>query len=432
MIKLILKRIWIQRKSNVWIVLNCAIISWLLFLASDIGVKLFDEWRAPIGLNVNQEETYVVTIGEQENRMKELTEDEQAILRTESVRQIRRLLEENTAVEVVSIFGNMDQNVLQVLDDKDKVVYGNSSYGNYVDYNFLEQYAPEVIYGNQLFESEAFKEAWQQQNNEDPIILSKDIAKALFCRKPAVEGRNVEYYEEYSYDSIVGRNVQIGPGPKRNRVSVIVDQFAFTRFEMSEWGFIKPFRNTDLAECVPYFVLKVKEGATLNLEPFNIGPYYFESVMPYGEWIDYKFETEAGVYNITVVIMLFFSFFMFYLIFGILGSFWQRTSRRTQDIALQMSLGATPRKILWEILLEAVLLLVIAYLPILIILANQYYFSVLTISMGMVGDEFVTIKSFLTLTLINFSVMAIMVIIGVIPPAVKAMRIKPAEALMSE
>lgn len=126
--------------------------------------------------------------------------------------------------------------------------------------------------------------------------------------------------------------------------------------------------------------------------------------------------------NLTICIL----FLMVAVFLGILGSFWYRTQQRVPEIALRKVNGATNRNILCRILTEGLLLLLAAAPVIALIIGillskiniNEY-----------IGSPLWLVWAMLPVTLV---VLALMIIAGIVFPAVKAMKVNPAEALKDQ
>ena len=122
--------------------------------------------------------------------------------------------------------------------------------------------------------------------------------------------------------------------------------------------------------------------------------------------------------------------FLFVIVFiGLLGTFWFRIRQRTSEIALRKTCGATSSDIFRRIISEGLLLLAIASIPAAALAAVHYRYYM--------NGEFESFKaSFWITPLIAFGIamvlMALMIIIGVIFPARRAMKIEPAIALKEE
>lgn len=141
-------------------------------------------------------------------------------------------------------------------------------------------------------------------------------------------------------------------------------------------------------------------------------------------------------------------FFVVSIALGVIGSFWFRTQQRRGELALRMTLGCSPRRLSGHIILEALILLLAAALPALVI--NYLVFSAdLTLTLTknfdewwMASNEVITQDTyywinlpwmrFLVGNLLTLGLMATVVVLSVWIPARKAAQIQPVEALGSE
>ena len=122
------------------------------------------------------------------------------------------------------------------------------------------------------------------------------------------------------------------------------------------------------------------------------------------------------------------AFLLLNIFIGLLGTFWFRTQHRRSEIALLMSVGATKRSIFTRLITEGFIILCLATIPAIIIdfnIANaelNEWYNNATLEAG----------RFIITVLISFALIAIMMLIGILIPARRAMKIEPAEALRDE
>ncbi len=122
------------------------------------------------------------------------------------------------------------------------------------------------------------------------------------------------------------------------------------------------------------------------------------------------------------------SFLLINVFLGLLGTFWFRTQRRKSEIALHKALGATNRNVFMRLFSEGVLLLtlstivaIVADLNLAIAELNQYH-----------NGTTLEADRFIICVMISYVLMVGMILLGILFPARKAMRIQPAEALHEE
>lgn len=121
-------------------------------------------------------------------------------------------------------------------------------------------------------------------------------------------------------------------------------------------------------------------------------------------------------------------------ILGLIGTFWFRTRRRRNEIALRLAMGSTKKQIFCLLMGEGLLLLTLVTLPAMIVCYNV---GIAEFTMG--HTELITtwpvewsFLRFLSGTLGAWLLMASMVIVGIWFPAQQAVSIQPAEALHEE
>lgn len=121
-------------------------------------------------------------------------------------------------------------------------------------------------------------------------------------------------------------------------------------------------------------------------------------------------------------------FLMMNVFLGLLGSFWFRTQQRASEIAIRMVNGATPRRILARVIAEPIVLLALS-IPLAVVcvwLMCRYEVIIIPAS----GAELIWIMS--AVGLVTYAEMAVIVVLGVLFPALKAMRTRPAVVLQEE
>ena len=126
----------------------------------------------------------------------------------------------------------------------------------------------------------------------------------------------------------------------------------------------------------------------------------------------------AGIVFLLVIIFL-----------GLLGTFWFRIRQRTGEIALRKTCGATARDIFRRIIGEGMILLAVALIPALIIGTCVIYFYYNELELAFFKIDW---SPFALCFGITAAVMALIIIIGVLIPARRAMSIEPAIALKEE
>jgi putative ABC transport system permease protein len=132
----------------------------------------------------------------------------------------------------------------------------------------------------------------------------------------------------------------------------------------------------------------------------------------------------------TVVVV----FLLVNVFLGLIGTFWFRTRRRRNEIALRLAMGSTKKQIFCLLMGEGLLLLTLVTLPAMIVCYNV---GIAEFTMG--HTELITtwpvkwsFLRFLLGSLGAWLLIALMVVIGIWFPARQAIKIQPAEALHEE
>jgi len=160
---------------------------------------------------------------------------------------------------------------------------------------------------------------------------------------------------------------------------------------------------------------------------------FIADVAPYTEQ-QYQFEVMKGdvdkVNTQTVVVV----FLLVNVFLGLIGTFWFRTRRRRNEIALRLAMGSTKKQIFCLLMGEGLLLLTLVTLPAMIVCYNV---GIAEFTMG--HTELITtwpvkwsFLRFLLGSLGAWLLIALMVVIGIWFPARQAIKIQPAEALHEE
>ncbi|MCD7898660.1 MAG: FtsX-like permease family protein [Bacteroides sp.] len=121
---------------------------------------------------------------------------------------------------------------------------------------------------------------------------------------------------------------------------------------------------------------------------------------------------------------------------GIAGTFWLRGNARRSEIGLRMSLGASPRNILNEFLIESWFIMTIAWLIGIIFIFQHVYYAGFA-ETPKVPDSYEYIQNqfvphFLIVSLIVYLLLLLITFIGTWIPARRAAKAKPADALRDE
>ena len=132
-------------------------------------------------------------------------------------------------------------------------------------------------------------------------------------------------------------------------------------------------------------------------------------------------------------------FFLVTLCLGVVGTFWLQTRTRREEVGVQLSFGATPRRLVGQLLGEGAVLTTLATLVGCFIYLQYALSEGLSSGINWGGQEHVGQYwtdsfglHFLFVSLIVYAILLVVVSIGVYIPARKISRIPPTEALRDE
>jgi putative ABC transport system permease protein len=121
-------------------------------------------------------------------------------------------------------------------------------------------------------------------------------------------------------------------------------------------------------------------------------------------------------------------FLLLNIFLGLLGTFWFRTQQRRSELALFKALGANNANIFGREMEEGMLLLTLATIPAIIIDWNIAYAELIPRIDGL----YLSAGRFIPTIVITYALIALMIFLGTLMPARKAMKIQPADALHEE
>ncbi len=192
------------------------------------------------------------------------------------------------------------------------------------------------------------------------------------------------------------------------------------------------FFNADNLECmVRTKPGKLKEFSDYVLtkadSEFRVGNIYVSNVTSLSDMShDVCADRMIQIRNYVTVML----FLLLCIFLGLLGTFWFRTQQRVAEIAIRKVNGATSQQVFKRFIGEGLILLTISTVPAIVIdLILCHYEQVYLLTNGNGAYE----PSMIALTLaITYIVMAAIIVLGILFPAYRAMKVQPAIALKDE
>ena len=439
MINKIFKQIWNQRRSNVWIFLELIIAGFFLWTVID-PVYIFTTY----GLDdkgYNEEGRYVVRFGGYARghgmRDTTVTREQQKEAFFSMVQLVRNQPEvEAYYIPLSNSFPNAPgwsggQFFPDTLMAKE---------GNYVH---SQLYSVITREGSDFFQTLGIKDAL----TGDEIRMPKDVDVRKLC-----------FISETLANRLFGTAQVIGKKVYTSEVRFLEIGGVFKDFKTNdyestyplciEFGDDFPYWG-DYAHTASFIVFKLKEG--VDFDAFNerfkkeVAPHmnranlYFKKFTQFGDYRKSLGEAR-GIYSNLRLKFSLAAFTLLCIFFGMVGTFWIRCNARRQEIGLMRSLGAPKSKVIKQFLVEAAILLTVAYAFSLLIV-----FNVLVVPEAMskpvtYGEPLYAIISkwqtpgvqFAMVSIATYLALLVIALIGTLIPVKRAIEILPADALRDE
>lgn len=421
MVKHILKIIWSQRKTNLWIFAELVVVVCAVWWMADrfyvdmrtyhspMGYDISDTWRFQLDFFGPDAPGYVADEVKVSTNSEDLLKLQEQIARHPGV--------DNVCISLVSApysFGNSWTGIEPV--DGDSAAYGHVFQCRYVSPEYFEVFRIKDIHGNAITP--------QLEGVHNPIIVSEDMALKFF-RTPDVRGRKIKY--------------PVGDSESMTVTAVSVP-YRDNEYKRSEPFFYKVLSGPVLKEffnnsSVKYAELCIRMKQRLSQEEMNgflremgdrltvnnLHVYSANSISYYKESQQRKTVDEQ---NRKLSMM---AFLLLNVFFGIIGTFWLRGQSRRSELGVRIALGASKHNVRNYMYTEGLLLLFLTVPLTLVFVFNMLYMDLVeTYRLPYsTGRFFITYAG-------TYLLMAGIICIGIWFPVWKAERIVPSEALHYE
>lgn len=421
MIKLMLKQIWNERKSNAWLWIELLVVFVALWFIVDWGYVNLYTYYLPKGFNI--ENTYQLNFNELTPQSTGyIPADQKTTTDGEDFLAIVERLKHHPDIEYVSVSQHSSP---YNSSNSDASIRQDSTYLNqlrrYVTPDFFNVFQYQNIDGS------------GSQTLADAFEANTIIVPSNLWEKRYPEGKNLLRQEFF-----LGND-----STKTFRVAAVTQPVRYSDFSpaygwagtyvaryMSDWFFsnLKGKNFTYYEICIrtrpgtsPEFAEELMKNAP---RLYNVGNCYIQNIQSFDD-IRYGFQLDdVNALKKRAFIML---FLLVNIFLGIIGTFWYRTQQRRSELGLRIALGSSLPKLNRLLVGEGLLLLALAVIPALIICYNIGSANLSDARQIQWGME-----RFIPGVLITLLLMVLMIVVGIWYPARQAMRIKPAEALHEE
>ncbi len=415
----IISQIKKEGRSNLWVFIELFVVTILMWYCIDFMYVVFSKRGEPMG--VNTENVYRLRLRANPILYAEI---QNTIANPDSAMknwinpflQIVRLVDEYPGVEATAYYSGSepyDPNVMfQGYTTDGKGAYGSKI--RYVSEHYSDVFKVDIIQGN--FSN------WGINENPQGAVISKELADSLFNNRNVVGEMFYDYYEPSLKFKVAG----------------VCESMKYDTYSRLEPLIYTPFNLIRLSYTIPIIGLRVtKEADTRDFaERFmeemktklNIGPFYLFGIISYDDKASY-YDTNSGISKYITTITSVILFFSFIIFLGLLGTFWFKMESRRSEIGLRMALGSTRKEIIKNSALESITIFLFAFIPALIVCFSLYYWDIIYTYNNCMDY---TVWRFVISILFTVLVIIVMILLGVLPPAYRASKTEPVEALKTE
>lgn len=412
MIKHILKVIWNERRINSWIVLELVLIFVILWFCNDYLRIMAEKRFDPVGFDIRH--TYNVELDTliSDSRSKSTT-----LSRQNAFELILKRIKMNPDIENACVS-----------------VYAAPYAGSYMSMGYkVNSSAQQGVWTKGV--TPEFFDVFKINLSVDWRHLTTEPGAVILGQEPDNLFKNIPIQKIDSVSSDGKRSKVLG-------FANPVKRGEFDNYEPIVYCLNKP---SDMSNNMVVISIRVKpeaDGAGFEdkfvndmREQLSVGPYFLVTITPTSS-VQKNYMTWTGASNGLKSVFSVISFLLINIFLGIIGTFWLRTQSRRGEIALQMALGASRRKVRLTYILEAVLLLFLASILGTILAVNLLAAEVFeNVGFAMFNDnsqKVLSIGRFLVDYLMTFGTLFLIIILAVWYPSILASRVRPAVVLREE
>lgn len=422
--KQLLKQIYNERRSNAFLLIELLLVFVVLWYVVDLLYTTLRVYYQPIGFDI--ENTYTLRL----NRLtdKSVDYDPKLTIKDDvaAMKEIADRLSKRPDVEAVCISQN-------------SIPYNNGCSG--ASFRFA---ANDTVWVSavQRWSTPEYYNVFRFRNIDGSG--SESLVKALSKNTIIVSSDVADEYPTATYRgrALKGQEIRMNSDEPNARIGAVTQPVRYDHFTCAGTQFLGKYIGVSLSDeeieslgSVAYIELSLrvrKESDNGFIDKlmddadrmYQIGNVYILAVHSLSD-IRVSCEMDNENELRTQFCILFFLLLNIFL--GVIGTFWFRTQQRRSEVALRMALGANRRQIFCQLITEGILLLSMATLPATVIALNIGFADLVDVS----RLPFIPFRFLITI-LLTYVLMAIMIVLGVLYPALQTMKVQPAEALRDE
>lgn len=411
MTKKLLVQIKNEWRNNLWLALELLVVSVVMWFVVDYLYTRMATYLEPRGFDISH--CYLIEMGKLTDKSPDYipnqTDEQEDADILELVDRLRRRPE----IEAVSLSQNSYP--YNGSNSTDLVQYDTLVSGNWTIRRLV---TPDFV--------RVFR--YQGTRGETPEQLAGMLEKGEFLASD-----NLYWKYGHPLTEFVGKSFRLfGDTIQTYRLGAALKDVRYNDFEQARDSYTFLYKldwyDTGLELCVRVrenqdhdFIQRLK---TDSEKQFRIGNIFISEIRSFKDIRRNFQQTWSNDLRNYVMGM---GFLLLNIFLGLLGTFWFRTQQRRGEVALRMAMGANRKNIFYRLITEGLLLLSMSALPAVLIAFNIGYTELVDIS-----QMAFTVPRFLIAILLTYLLMAIMIILGVLYPALQSMKVQPAEALRDE
>ena len=417
MLKHIITIIKNERKQNIGLWIELLIVSVFLWYIVDNVYVTLNNYNKPLGFDT--EHTYIMHLGYLNDNSPRYLKD---ISTEEGVDNILTALErikQNPMIEAASISQNSSPHIGS---NSSRNIFRDTLQSNYT---LLRRVTPDFF---KVFKYESVNgssDELVQALERGEYVISSETTQYLFKEDESPIGKQLSFSKEEDSDKFtvgaVSKTVRYDNFSNWNNYVAYPMNNSFLGIFSNEWVMaleycvrVKPDEDYD-------FVNRFRKDMTQQLQ---IGNFYLSDIkyIPDNKKAYQKDDINDLKMKMYVVLFLLVNIFL-----GVTGIFWFRTQHRRSEIGLRIAIGDTPKQVLNKYFAEGLLLLGATIIPSMIAIYVIYRNELLNTYLM----KF-TVDRFFIGFIITYTLLAAMIVLGILIPARKAVKVPPAEALRDE
>lgn len=413
----LIKQVKNEWRSNIWLVVELAVISIVLWYIIDYLFVTGSVYNQPRGFDISH--CYRISTGHLTEQDSDYVPDRDGEKLYEDYEELRRRIELRPEVEAASL--SMNSTPYNGSNSGVRYLVDSIFSAGYVICRRVSPEFPKVFRWRGM-KGETPEELGEIIKRGDVLVSDNLLHFSTDNPRPMTEyvGRKIVLDYDTAHPATVGASIV--PVRYNDYMQGEMNRTVVSGIPRSYFGVGGEFSVRVKANMDEGFIEALMADADIQLRAGNLFITNVESFDDVRE--AHQHGTETQIRNMIFIM----AFLLVNIFLGLLGTFWFRTRQRSRDIAIRLVSGATKGDIFRLLISEGLVLLTIAT-PVALLAdlniahaeLNQYY-----------EGEYLEWGRLLICGGVTYLLIALMTALGISIPAWRAMKIDPAVALRDE